>query len=179
MADYIHYITWYTVYSAKTGEVVAAGTSSMCAAKLGYKTANSFASSVGHRRHEKGVRTSTFLSRSALIVRRLTVSLRFAVTAKRKAGIRKGNRNMNGRYMRAAEIRWHNRQPERLWHIHQKKEKKKVSTVQIFDADLRFVNEIPMPNTLAGIQYADQLAAEKPGRLYVVMDEHRQKVYQR
>lgn len=53
MADYIHYITWYTVYSAKTGEVVAAGTSSMCAAKLGYKTANSFVSSVGHRRHEK------------------------------------------------------------------------------------------------------------------------------
>ena len=175
MADYIHYITWYTVYSAKTGEVVAAGTSAMCAAKLGYKTANSFASSVGHRRHEKGVRTSTFLSRSALIVRRLTVSLRFAVTTKRQ----KGNRNMNGRYMRAAEIRWHNRQPERLRHIHQKKEKKKVSTVQIFDADLRFVNEIPMPNTLAGIQYADQLAAEKPGRLYVVMDEHRQKVYQR
>lgn len=86
---------------------------------------------------------------------------------------------MNGRYMRAAEIRWHNRQPERLRHIHQKKEKKKVSTVQIFDADLRFVNEIPMPNTLAGIQYADQLAAEKPGCLYVVMDEHRQKVYQR
>ena len=86
---------------------------------------------------------------------------------------------MNGRYMRAAEIRGHNRQPERLRHIHQKKEKKKVSTVQIFDADLRFVNEIPMPNTMAGIQYADQLAAEKPGRLYVVMDEHRQKVYQR
>lgn len=54
-----------------------------------------------------------------------------------------------------------------------------MSTVQIFDADLRFVNEIPMPNTLAGIQYADQLAAENPGRLYVVMDEHRQKVYQR
>lgn len=53
MADYIHYITWYTVYSAKTGEVVAAGTSAMCAAKFGYKTANSFVSSVGHRRHEK------------------------------------------------------------------------------------------------------------------------------
>lgn len=84
MADYIHYITWYTVYSAKTGEVVAAGTSAMCAAKLGYKTANSFVSSVGHRRHEKkSARTSTFLSRSALIVRRLTVSLRFAVTAKK------------------------------------------------------------------------------------------------
>lgn len=108
-----------------------------------------------------------------MIALRLTASLRFAATAKRKAGIRKGNRNMNGRYMRAAEIRWHNRQPERLRHINQKKERKGVSTVQIFDADLRFVNEIPMPNTLAGIQYADQLAAEKPGRLYVVMDEHR------
>lgn len=32
---------------------------------------------------------------------------------------------MNGRYMRAAEIRWHKRPPERLRHIHQKKEKKK------------------------------------------------------
>jgi hypothetical protein len=53
MADYIHYVTWYTVYSAKTGEVVAAGTSAMCAAKLGYNTANSFASVVGHRRYEK------------------------------------------------------------------------------------------------------------------------------
>lgn len=50
MADYIHYVTWYTVYSAKTGEVVAAGTSAMCAAKLGYKTANSFASAAGHRK---------------------------------------------------------------------------------------------------------------------------------
>lgn len=86
MADYIHYVTWYTVYSAKTGEVVAAGTSAMCAAKLGYKTANSFVSSVGRRRHEKSIRTSTFLSRSALIVRRSTVSLRFAVTAKDEKG---------------------------------------------------------------------------------------------
>lgn len=50
MADYIHYITWYTVYSAKTGEVMAAGTSAMCAAKLGYKTVNSFASAAGHRK---------------------------------------------------------------------------------------------------------------------------------
>lgn len=86
---------------------------------------------------------------------------------------------MNGRYMRAAEIRWHNRQPERLRHINQKKEKKKVNTVQIFDADLRFVNENPHAEHAGGHQYADQLAAEKPGRLYVVMDEHRQKVYQR
>lgn len=30
---------------------------------------------------------------------------------------------MNGRYMRAAEIRWHNRQPDRLRHIHRDKTK--------------------------------------------------------
>lgn len=85
---------------------------------------------------------------------------------------------MNGKNKRFLEQRWDKRQPERLRHI-QEKEKKNMSTVQIFDANLRFVNEIPMPNALAGIQYADQLAAENPGRLYVVTDEHRQKVYQR
>ena len=53
MAANLPYIPWYTVSRAQTGDVVAAGTSSMCAAKLGYKTANSFVSSVGHRRHEK------------------------------------------------------------------------------------------------------------------------------
>ena len=85
---------------------------------------------------------------------------------------------MNGKNKRFLEQRWDKRQPERLRHIH-RKEKETVSTVQIFDANLRFVNEIPMPNTLAGIQYADQLAVENPGRLYVVTDERRQKVYQR
>ena len=43
-----HPVLWYTVYSAKTGAIVAAGTSEMCAAKLGYKNANSFASAVSH-----------------------------------------------------------------------------------------------------------------------------------
>ncbi len=48
MADYISHVMWYTVYDTKSGELVAAGTSEMCAAKLGYKSANSFASAVGH-----------------------------------------------------------------------------------------------------------------------------------
>lgn len=48
MADYIHYCMWYTVWNAKTGEAVAAGTAEMCARKLGYSSANSFASSVNH-----------------------------------------------------------------------------------------------------------------------------------
>lgn len=53
MADHVSYVMWYTVYDAKTGELVASGTSEMCARRLGYKHANSFASAVGHRRTEK------------------------------------------------------------------------------------------------------------------------------
>lgn len=48
MADFYNYCFWYTVWDARTGEVVAAGTSEMCAKKLGYASANSFASVAGH-----------------------------------------------------------------------------------------------------------------------------------
>lgn len=54
MADYnYHYVMWYTVYDAKTGNLLASGTSAMCARRLGYKSANSFASSVYHCRRKK------------------------------------------------------------------------------------------------------------------------------
>ena len=49
MSDTVHHVMWYTVYDAKTDELVAAGTAAMCAAKLGYANANSFASAVSHR----------------------------------------------------------------------------------------------------------------------------------
>ena len=48
MADYIHHCMWYTVWDAKTGELVAAGTSAMCAQKLGYANAGSFSAAVCH-----------------------------------------------------------------------------------------------------------------------------------
>lgn len=47
MADCIHYCYWYTVWDAKTDELVAAGTSEMCARKLGYATSESFTSEAG------------------------------------------------------------------------------------------------------------------------------------
>lgn len=53
MADYYHYVMWYTVYDAKNGNLLASGTSDMCARRLGYKSANSFASSVYHCRKKK------------------------------------------------------------------------------------------------------------------------------
>lgn len=48
MPDNIHHCVWYTVYDAKTGDLIASGTSEMCARRLGYKSANSFASAVSH-----------------------------------------------------------------------------------------------------------------------------------
>lgn len=54
-----------------------------------------------------------------------------------------------------------------------------MCTVQIYDAERRFVNEIPVRTTLEGVQYADDLAKESPARIYVVLDEHRSKFYAR
>lgn len=43
-----HTVMWYTVWDANTGELLASGTSEMCARRLGYKDANSFASACSH-----------------------------------------------------------------------------------------------------------------------------------
>lgn len=48
MYDTVHHVMWYTVWDAKTGDLLASGTSEMCARRLGYKSANSFASAVSH-----------------------------------------------------------------------------------------------------------------------------------
>lgn len=53
MPDTVHHVMWYTVYDAKTGNLLASGASDMCARRLGYKSANSFASSVYHCRKKK------------------------------------------------------------------------------------------------------------------------------
>ena len=48
MADYVNNVPWYTVWDAKTGDLLASGTAAMCARRLGYASANSFAASVCH-----------------------------------------------------------------------------------------------------------------------------------
>ena len=49
----------------------------------------------------------------------------------------------------------------------------------VADADMDGVVDATENLGVQADQYADQLAAKEPGRLYVVMDERRQKVYQR
>lgn len=42
MSDTVHNVMWYTVYDAKTGDLIASGTSEMCARRLGYKSTAAF-----------------------------------------------------------------------------------------------------------------------------------------
>jgi len=62
---------------------------------------------------------------------------------------------------------------------HKEEIQKHMCTVQIYTADGRFINEIPVRTTLEGQRYADSLAAENPQRTYNVMDDNRNKVYSR
>ena len=69
MPDTVHYVMWYTVYDAKTGDLIASGTSEMCARRLGYASANSFAASVCHwlkdgRQHVKYIFQRELIPRS-------------------------------------------------------------------------------------------------------------------
>lgn len=52
MPDTVHHVMWYTVWDAKTGDLVASGTAAMCARRLGYSSSGSFASAVSHWLHD-------------------------------------------------------------------------------------------------------------------------------
>ena len=77
-------VMWYTVYDAKTGDLIASGTSEMCARRLGYKSANSFASASchGHAAAARHASTSSRKSASASSVMRWTAFRRYATNAK-------------------------------------------------------------------------------------------------
>ena len=64
--DYINNVMWYTVWDAKTGDLVASGTAGMCARRLGYKSANSFATAVVHSLSGKHPAKKYILSREII-----------------------------------------------------------------------------------------------------------------
>lgn len=53
MADTHNYCNLYTIYSAKTDEIVASGTSDMVIKQMGYASRNSFFSAVCHAKYRK------------------------------------------------------------------------------------------------------------------------------
>lgn len=69
MADFVNNAFWYTVWDAKSGDLLASGTAAMCARRLGYASANSFAASVCHwlkdgRQHVKYICQREYIPRS-------------------------------------------------------------------------------------------------------------------
>ena len=69
MADCVTNVPWYTVWDAKTGDLLASGTAAMCARRLGDASANSFAASVCHwfkdgRQHAKHICQRELIPRS-------------------------------------------------------------------------------------------------------------------
>lgn len=69
MPDLVNNAFWYTVWDAKSGDLLASGTAAMCARRLGYASANSFAASVCHwlkdgRQHVKYICQRELIPRS-------------------------------------------------------------------------------------------------------------------
>lgn len=69
MPDLVNNAFWYTVWDAKSGDLIASGTAAMCARRLGYASANSFAASVCHwlkdgRQHVKYIYQRELIPRS-------------------------------------------------------------------------------------------------------------------
>ena len=69
MPDCVNNVPWYTVWDAKSGDLIASGTAAMCARRLGYASANSFAASVCHwlkdgRQHVKYIYQRELIPRS-------------------------------------------------------------------------------------------------------------------
>jgi hypothetical protein len=61
----------------------------------------------------------------------------------------------------------------------EKREVAQMSTVQIYGADMAFLNEIPFRCVQDAEQYADQLKKADPALKYLVMDDSGQRVSMR
>lgn len=83
MPDTVHYVMWYTVYDAKTGDLLASGTSELCARRLGYKSANSFASACSHSCSGRHPAHKYIFEKEYIRLMRWTVCRRYAANAKR------------------------------------------------------------------------------------------------
>ena len=60
MADFVNNAFWYTVWDAKSGDLLASGTAAMCARRLGYASASHFSRQF---RQRTGVSPRTYARR--------------------------------------------------------------------------------------------------------------------
>lgn len=61
---------WYTVWDAKTGDLIASGTSAMVARRLGYKSTTAFTTHYAHTQTRKPKKPYKYIMRRDLIERR-------------------------------------------------------------------------------------------------------------
>ena len=68
--DFYKYCYWYTVWDAKTGNLIASGTSAMVARRLGYKSTAAFTTHYSHTQTRKPKRPYKYIMQRELIERR-------------------------------------------------------------------------------------------------------------
>lgn len=69
MADFYNYCNWYTVWDAKTGDLIASGTPAMVARRLGYKSAAAFTTHYAHTQTRKPKKPYKYIMRRERIRR--------------------------------------------------------------------------------------------------------------
>lgn len=70
MADFYKHCYWYTVWDAKTGDLIASGTSAMVARRLGYKSAAAFTAHYAHTQTRKPKKPHKYIMQREYIQRR-------------------------------------------------------------------------------------------------------------
>ena len=70
MADFYNYCNWYTVWDAKTGDLIASGTSAMVARRLGYKSTAAFTTHYAHTQTRKPKKPYKYIMQRELVERR-------------------------------------------------------------------------------------------------------------
>lgn len=170
MPDTVHHVMWYTVYDAKTGSLLASGTSDMCARRLGYKSANSFASSVYHCRKKK--RKPHKYSFFQEVIKRDEVDSLPPIRRKKKSlPVRQ-----HGQAKRVMSLAAHHHKNNI------KQEVLQVALLRIYDVEQEppaLVLQQQFPVVSDAIAIADELAKRKPEQLYRVFDADMNVVYAR
>lgn len=170
MPDTVRHVMWYTVYDAKTGDLIANGTSEMCARRLGYKSANSFASASSHGRSGRHPARKYIFEKER--IRRDEVDSLPPIRRKKEEPARAPTRTSQKGDEFAAHHHKNNTKQEVL----------QVALLRIYDVDQEppaLVSQQQFPVVSDAVAIADELAKRKPERLYRVFDADMNVVYAR
>lgn len=157
--------------TTRSGDLIASGTSEMCARRLGYKSANSFASASSHGRSGRHPARKYIFEKER--IRRDEVDSLPPIRRKKKKSLPVLQHGQAQRVMSLAA------------HHHKnniKQEVLQVALLRIYDVEQEppaLVSQQQFPVASDAIVIADELAKRKPERLYRVFDADMNVVYAR